>query len=103
MQQENCTAQLGQWLAGSENGSVYYCQETEVVSLCLHYMTMRFEAKAFRALRKPKFNELKKLWSTPPCKATTGLLRVAPCTDSKKESHHESRCLHEQIDGYFVN
>jgi len=38
MQQENCTAQLGQWLAGSENGSVYYCQETEVVSLCLHYI-----------------------------------------------------------------
>ena len=50
MQQENCTAQLGQWLAGSENGSVYYCQETEVVSLCLHYMTMRFEATAFRDL-----------------------------------------------------
>jgi hypothetical protein len=50
MQQENCTAQLGQWLAGSENGSVYYCQETEVVSLCLHYMTMRFEGKAFRDL-----------------------------------------------------
>jgi len=23
MQQENCTAQLGQWLAGSENGSDY--------------------------------------------------------------------------------
>lgn len=50
MQQKNCTAQLGQWLAGSENGSVYYCQETEVVSLCLHYMTMRFEARAFRDL-----------------------------------------------------
>mgnify|MGYP006161133743 FL=1 len=50
MQQENCTAQLGQWLAGSENGSVYYCSETNVVSLCLHYMTMRFDAPAFRDL-----------------------------------------------------
>ena len=50
MQQENCTAQLGQWLAGSENGSVYYCEQTNVVSLCLHYMTLRFEAKAFRDL-----------------------------------------------------
>jgi hypothetical protein len=50
MQQENCTAQMGQRLAGSENGSVYYCQKTEVVSLCLHYMTMRFEASAFRDL-----------------------------------------------------
>lgn len=50
MQQENCTTHLGQWLAGSENGSVYYCQKTDVVSLCLHYMTMRFEATAFRDL-----------------------------------------------------
>lgn len=50
MQQENCTAQLGQWLAGSENGSVYYCNQTNVVSLCLHYMTMRFDAQAFRDL-----------------------------------------------------
>ena len=50
MQQENCTAQLGQWLAGSENGSVYYCEQTNVVSLCLHYMTMRFDAQAFRDL-----------------------------------------------------
>ncbi|WP_334120182.1 hypothetical protein [Limnobacter sp.] len=50
MQQENCTAQLGQWLAGSENGSVYYCDKSNVVSLCLHYMTLRFEASAFRDL-----------------------------------------------------
>jgi len=50
MQQENCTAQLGQWLAGSENGSIYYCEQTNVVSLCLHYMTMRFDAPAFRDL-----------------------------------------------------
>lgn len=50
MQQENCTAQLGKWLAGSENGSVYYCDETNVVSLCLHYMTLRFDAPAFRDL-----------------------------------------------------
>lgn len=50
MQQENCTAQLGQWLAGSENGSVYFCNETNVVSLCLHYMTMRFDSHAFRDL-----------------------------------------------------
>lgn len=50
MQQQNCTTELGQWLAGSENGSVYYCKKTEVVSLCLHYMTMRFEATAFRDL-----------------------------------------------------
>lgn len=50
MHQENCTTQLGQWLAGSENGSVYYCNETNVVSLCLHYMTMRFDAHAFREL-----------------------------------------------------
>lgn len=50
MEQENCTAQLGLWLAGSDNGSVYYCQKTGIVSLCLHYMTMRFEANAFRDL-----------------------------------------------------
>lgn len=41
---------LGQWLAGSENGSVYFCAQSNVVSLCLHYMTMRFEADAFRDL-----------------------------------------------------
>lgn len=48
MKQENDTFQLGLCLARSENGSVYYCEKTEVVSLCLHYMTMRFEASAFR-------------------------------------------------------
>ncbi len=41
---------LGQWLAGSENGSVYFCAQSNVVSLCLHYMTMRFQADAFREL-----------------------------------------------------
>lgn len=41
---------LGQWLAGSENGAVYFCAQSNVVSLCLHYMTMRFEADAFREL-----------------------------------------------------
>jgi hypothetical protein len=50
MQQENCTTQLGQWLAGSENGSVFFCDKTGIVSLCLHYMTLRFEASAFRDL-----------------------------------------------------
>jgi hypothetical protein len=50
MLQQNCATQLGQWLAGNENGSVYYCQTTNVVSLSLHYMTMRFEATAFRDL-----------------------------------------------------
>ncbi|BET26227.1 hypothetical protein EV673_0675 [Limnobacter thiooxidans] len=50
MLQQNCATQLGQWLAGNENGSVYYCQTTNVVSLSLHYMTLRFEALAFRDL-----------------------------------------------------
>ena len=50
MLQQNCATQLGQWLAGNENGSVYYCQTTNVVSLSLHYMTLRFEASAFRDL-----------------------------------------------------
>ncbi|HEX4855675.1 MAG TPA: hypothetical protein VFV28_02625 [Limnobacter sp.] len=50
MQHNNCTTQLGQWLAGSENGAVYYCPETHVVALCLHYMTLRFDAAAFREL-----------------------------------------------------
>lgn len=50
MLQQNCATQLGQWLAGNENGSVYYCQITKVVTLSLHYMTMRFEASAFRDL-----------------------------------------------------
>ena len=50
MQYEKCTTELGQWLAGSEKGSVYYHPETDVVSLCLHYMTMRFQAPVFRDL-----------------------------------------------------
>lgn len=50
MLQQNCATQLGQWLAGNENGSVYYCETTNVVSLSLHYMTLRFEAPAFRDL-----------------------------------------------------
>ncbi|WP_370262579.1 hypothetical protein [Limnobacter sp.] len=50
MTQSNCKAQLGHWLAGSENGAVYYCHDSKVVSLCLHYMTLRFEPAAFRDL-----------------------------------------------------
>lgn len=44
------TTQLGKWLAGSENSEVYFCDESQVVSVCLHYMTLRFEAGAFREL-----------------------------------------------------
>ncbi len=50
MHQPHHSTPLGQWLAGSENGSVYFCAQSNVVSLCLHYMTMRFEADAFREL-----------------------------------------------------
>lgn len=50
MQHDNCATPLGQWLAGSETGSVYYCNQTNVVSVCLHYITMRFDASAFRDL-----------------------------------------------------
>ncbi|HEX4916329.1 MAG TPA: hypothetical protein VFV43_00380 [Limnobacter sp.] len=50
MNSGNCKAQLGHWLAGSDDDAVYYCSESKVVSLCMHYMTLRFDASAFREL-----------------------------------------------------
>lgn len=50
MGQKNCTLSLGLWLIGNENGSVYYCEKTQVVSLGLQDVILRFEAAAFRDL-----------------------------------------------------
>ncbi|HEX4842405.1 MAG TPA: hypothetical protein VFV57_01945 [Limnobacter sp.] len=50
MNSRNCKTNLGHWLAGTEEDAVYYCRESNVVSLCMHYITLRFDAHAFRDL-----------------------------------------------------